>query len=76
MYRAFATMYDRRAKACTRILEMLSHKLGDSMFETIVSLDTRFREASALGKVIYDIDPLSKGARGYIALAQEVVTLW
>lgn len=75
-YRAFATMYDRRAKACTRVLEMLSQKLGDSMFETIISLDTRFREASALGKVIYDIDPQSKGARGYSALAEEVVALW
>lgn len=75
-YRAFATMYDRRAKACTKVLEMLTQKLGDSMFETIISMDTRFREASALGKVIYDIDPQCKGARGYTSLAEEVVALW
>ena len=75
-YRAFATMYDRRAKACTKVLEMLTRKLGDSMFETIISMDTRFREASALGKVIYDIDPQCKGARGYASLAEEVVALW
>lgn len=75
-YRAFATMYDRRARACTRVLEMLSAKLGSSMLETIISVDTRFREASALGKVIYDIDPQSRGARGYTALAEEVVALW
>ena len=75
-YRAFATMYDRRAKACTRVLEMLTRKLGPAMFETIISMDTRFREASALGKVIYDIDPHCKGARGYTALAEEVAALW
>jgi chromosome partitioning protein len=75
-YRAFATMYDRRAGACTRVLEMLTQKLGDSLFSTVISLDTRFREASALGKVIYDIDPQCKGARGYTALAEEVSALW
>jgi chromosome partitioning protein len=75
-YRAFATMYDRRARACTRVVELLAQKLGDSMFETVVSMDTRFREASALGKVIYDIDPQCRGARGYAALAEEVVALW
>lgn len=75
-YRAFATMYDRRARACTRVLEMLTQKLGSAMFETIISMDTRFREASALGKVIYDIDPFCKGARGYTALAEEVAALW
>ena len=75
-YRAFATMYDRRAKACTRVLEMLTRKLGPAMFETIISMDTRFREASALGKDIYDIDPHCKGARGYTALAEEVAALW
>ena len=75
-YRAFATMYDRRAKACVRVLEMLTEKLGPSMFETIISMDTRFREASALGKVIFDIDAQSKGALGYAALAEEVVALW
>jgi len=75
-YRAFATMYDRRARACTRVLEMLHQKLGSSMFETIISMDTRFREASAMGKVIYEIDPHSRGARGYTALAEEVEALW
>ncbi len=75
-YRAFATMYDRRAKACTRVLEVLNQKLDSAMFETVISMDTRFREASALGRVIFDIDPQCKGARGYTALAEEMVALW
>ncbi len=75
-YKTLATMYDRRARACTKVLDMLTRKMGDTMFDTIISVDTRFREASALGKVIYDIDPFSKGARGYTALAEEVVALW
>lgn len=75
-YRAFATMYDRRARACTQVLDMLTRKLGTSMFSSVISMDTRFREASAQGKVIYDIDPHSRGAVGYAELAEEVAALW
>ena len=75
-YRAFATMYDRRARACTQVLDMLTRKLGTSMFSSVISMDTRFREASAQGKVIYDIDPHSRGAVGYAELAEEVVAVW
>ena len=75
-YRAFATIYDRRARACTQVLDMLTRKLGASMFSSVISMDTRFREASAQGKVIYDIDPHSRGAIGYAELAEEVAALW
>ena len=46
------------------------------MFATIIGVDTHFREASALGGTIYDIDPHSRGALAYTALAEEVVHLW
>lgn len=75
-YRAVPTMYDRRAKACTRVLELMRRKMGRSMFSTIIGVDTHFREASALGGTIYDIDAASRGAVGYSALADEVVKLW
>ena len=75
-YRAVPTMYDRRAKACTRVLELMRRKMGESMFSTIIGVDTHFREASAQGCTIYDIDAHSRGARGYDSLAGEVVKLW
>lgn len=75
-YRAVPTMYDRRTKACTRVLTLLHQKLGAAMFETIVGVDTRFREASAMGCSIFEIDPRSKGAQAYAALAEEVLALW
>lgn len=75
-YRAVPTMYDRRAKACTRVLELMRRKMGQSMFSTVIGVDTHFREASAQGCTIYDIDARSKGALGYNSLAEEVVKLW
>ena len=74
-YRALATMYDRRARACHRVLELLSMKMGNRMFRTIIGIDTRFREASALGKVLYQIDPDSRGAKEYEELAVEILSL-
>ncbi len=72
-FRALPTMFDRRAGACRRVLNLLRKKLGDKMFETVINLDTNFREASAKGKVIYEIDENSRGAIEYSLLAKEIV---
>lgn len=75
-YMALPTMHDKRARACARALELLRAKMGHAMFDTIIGMDTRFREASALGCSIYDINPESRGAQAYEALAEEVLQLW
>lgn len=72
-YRAVATMYDKRAKACTRVLQLLHQKLGQAMFRTVVGVDTRFREASARGCSVYEIDQKSRGAQAYESLADEIL---
>ncbi len=71
-FRALPTMFDRRASACRRVLNLLRKKLGPRLFETVINLDTNFREASAKGKVIYEIDPNSRGAVEYSLLAKEI----
>ena len=75
-YRALATMYDKRAGACRRVLDLLGRKMGDLMFSTVIGVDTRFRDASALGKVVYEVDASSRGAKGYELLAKEVEQIW
>ncbi|MDR2161390.1 MAG: ParA family protein [Desulfovibrio sp.] len=74
-YRVLPTLYDRRARACARVLELLEMKMRDSMFQTVIGMDTHFRDASALGKVIYEIAPESRGAQEYEDLAKEIVEL-
>ena len=76
MYRTVATMYDKRTKACTRVLDLLARKMGNAMFNTVIGVDTHFREASAKGCSIFGIDPRSRGAQGYEALADEVLSIW
>lgn len=74
-YRVLPTLYDKRARACARVLELLSVKMKDSMFQTVIGMDTRFRDASAQGRVIYEIAPESRGAKEYDELAREMLAL-
>ena len=74
-YRVLPTLYDKRARACARVLDLLAAKMKDSMFATVIGMDTRFRDASAQGRVIYEIAPGSRGAREYDELAQELIAL-
>lgn len=74
-YRVLPTLYDARAKACAKVLELLTEKMKRNMFETVIGMDTRFRDASAQGRVIYDIAPKSRGSLQYEALAKEVLAL-
>lgn len=76
LYRTIPTMYDKRAKACNRVLELLGRKMGNSLFKTVIGVDTRFREASAKGCSIFGVDAQSRGAQAYSNLADEVLALW
>jgi chromosome partitioning protein len=72
-YKALATMYDQRTAACRRILRLMRDKLGTKVFETVIHFDTKFRESSAGGKVIYEVDPKARGAVEYMQLAKEII---
>ncbi len=74
-FRALATMYDRRASACRRVLNLLRKKMGTRLFETVINTDTKFRESSARGMVISNYAPESRGAKEYELLAKEVLSL-
>lgn len=72
-YSALATMYDQRTAACRRILKLMRDKLGDRVLETVIHFDTKFRESSAGGRVIYEVDPKARGAVEYLQLAKEIM---
>lgn len=72
-FKALATMHDRRAGVCRRILALMHEKLGQRVFETVIHMDTKFREACTLGKIIFDVDEDSRGANEYMQLASEII---
>jgi chromosome partitioning protein len=73
-YKALPTMYDQRYKACRRVLKLIREKLPERTFAAVIHSDTKFREASGQGRIIYDLDPESRGATEYLALAREIIS--
>ncbi len=73
-FRILPTMFDRRAGACQRVLNLLRRKAASKVFETIIPMDTKFREASGMGKTILDVAPSSRGAQAYKQLARELTS--
>lgn len=72
-FKALPTMYDGRAGACRKILNLIRRKLGENVFSTVIHIDTKFREACASGKVILNIDPRTRGSLEYMQLAREII---
>lgn len=71
--RVLPTLLDRRNRVCKDVLEGLRDEFGDEMFDTAIGVDTRIREAAAVGEPITSYSASSRGAKQYVALAAELV---
>ncbi|MHC4508118.1 MAG: AAA family ATPase [Planctomycetota bacterium] len=71
--RVLASMYDIRTKMAREVLAELRSHFGDKMFKTVVSFNTKIKEASSFGQPISEYDPASKGRKDFSALAEEVL---
>jgi len=68
-----ASMYDIRTKMAREILADLRSRFGDKMLNTIVSFNTKIKEASSFGQPVSEYDPSSKGRKDFSALAEEIL---
>jgi chromosome partitioning protein len=72
---AVITMFDKRTRLSTQVLEELYKYFPDKIFRTIIPRNVRLSEAPSYGKSIAHYDPSSKGAKAYAKLAREVYDL-
>jgi hypothetical protein len=54
------------------LAELRSH-FADKMLQTIVSFNTKIKEASSFGQPISEYDPASKGHKDFHSLAEEII---
>lgn len=71
--KVLASMYDVRTKMAREILAELRSHFDDKMFKTVVSFNTKIKEASSFGQPISEYDPASKGRRDFSSLAEEIL---
>ena len=67
------TMYDERTTLSRQVATDLRSFFGTQIFQSVIPRNVRLAEAPSFGKPIILYDIHSKGAEGYIQLAQEVI---
>jgi chromosome partitioning protein len=73
--RVVGTLYDRRMRLARELLVGTQARFGGRMFDTVIHQSVRLREAAASGVPVQVLDPGSRAARDFAALAEEVRTL-
>lgn len=64
------TLFDRRTRASTRSLRKLRDEHADTLWEGVIPVDTRFREASTAGVPL--MSPESRGVEAYARLLRRL----
>lgn len=67
------SMYDKRTKLATEVVEEVKKFFKDKVFMTMIPRNVRLAEAPSHGKSAIEYDPNSQGAMAYISLASEII---
>lgn len=66
------TMYDARTRLAEQVAGEVRSHFGNLVFETVIPRSVRLSEAPSFGEPVITLDPGSRGAQAYLALAAEV----
>ena len=67
------TMYDHRNRLCRAVEDELREVFPDEVFDTVIPRNVKLGEAPSHGEPALAYQPMSVGARTYLALAQELL---
>ncbi|MCF7521024.1 AAA family ATPase [Neisseria sp. ZJ106] len=67
------TMYDGRSRLVVEVSEQLKQHFGNLMFDTTIPRNIRLAEAPSHGMPALAYDASAKGAKAYLALAEELM---
>ncbi len=67
------TMYDSRLRLSRQVVEEVRKYFGDKVFNSIIHRNVRISEAPSHSKPVLLYDALSRGAKDYLSLAEEII---
>ena len=67
------TLFDKRNTLAQQVSDELSSHFGSKVYKTIIPRNVRLAEAPSHGKAAMFYDRSSKGAKAYLALAEEIL---
>jgi chromosome partitioning protein len=68
-----ANRYDRREKVSAEVVDALKRQFNTLLFETVIRVNVRLKEAPSYRQSIYEYDPVCPGAKDHLALANELI---
>ncbi len=69
------TLFDGRNTLANEVSKQLQTHFGDKVYQTVIPRNVRLAEAPSYGEPAISYDPSSKGAKAYLALADEILLL-
>lgn len=68
------TMFDKRNKLSSQVLEEIKQHFSDDLFETVIPRNIKLSEAPSHGLPVLSYDLNSKGSQAYLAVARELLS--
>jgi chromosome partitioning protein len=66
------TMFDGRTNLSPEVAQDVRAHFGDVVYDTVIPRSIRLSEAPSFGQPAVTLDPASRGARSYLAFAEEI----
>ncbi|MBF0571275.1 MAG: AAA family ATPase [Candidatus Omnitrophica bacterium] len=69
------TMFDSRLRHSFTMLGKMKEKFSGMLFDTIVHINVKLKEAAVMGEAVIRYDKYCRGAKDYMGLAREILTI-
>ena len=73
-HKILVTNFDSRLQHSFTMFNKIKAAFGDGLFNTIVHVNVKLREAQNEGRSIFAYDKYSRGAKDYYSLSREIIT--
>jgi chromosome partitioning protein len=68
------TMFDSRLQHSFKMLAKMKEKFNGMLFDTIVHVNVKLKEAAVMGEAVIKYDKYCRGSKDYMGLAREILT--
>lgn len=73
-FRILVNNFDSRLRHSFNILNKIKDTFGAKVYNTIVHINVKLKEAQSVGETIFSFDKYSRGAKDYYSLSREIIS--
>jgi chromosome partitioning protein len=73
--RVLVTMFDSRLRHSFAMMSSFKERFRDLLFDSIIHVNVKLKESAVMGKTVSSYDKYCRGAKDYMTLSREMITL-